>query len=203
MYLTVREYDEVRSLEEVGRRVRDDLVPILRRMAGFRAYYAVGADSGSNAFSITVFEEREAALDANEYTRAWAVAKLRDLVPSPPEVMGGEVMYHAALAPQARQRDRGYITLYRFSSVAPLPRVWPKLWEITSPPLARQPGFRDFYALASEAHHDRGVAVTVFDSRELAAAQPHLAVALAAEIPNLIPDPPTVTRGVVLAAAVA
>src|SRR5688500_8320138 len=88
VYLTVRTYRGIGSPGEVAARVAEGLVPMLRSLPGFHAYYAA-ADNG-DAFSVSVFASRSPALAANECTRKWVVANLRNLLPNPPEVMGGE-----------------------------------------------------------------------------------------------------------------
>lgn len=203
MYLTIREYAEVRSLREIGRRVGEGLLPTLRDMAGFRAYYAVGTDDGCGAFSISIFDHRDEALAANEQTRAWVVATLRDLAPEPPSVMGGEIIHDAVALADQPGRD-GYVSVYVFDGAASLERVWPGVRAVVAPRLAQRPGFRRLYTMASEAHSNRGIAVTVFESRETASvAQEYVLAAIATELMDLLLNPPTVTRGEILVAGTA
>jgi hypothetical protein len=80
MYLTIRTYaGGVGPPEEIARRARGGVVPMLRGMPGFRAYYAAAAEGGGGGgvvFSVTAFDTRAQALAANERTRAWVAANI-------------------------------------------------------------------------------------------------------------------------------
>jgi hypothetical protein len=103
VFVTVRRYDAKRPVDVIGRRVRDGLVPILRRQSGFRAYYAFASDDG-RPVSVSVFDGRGTAMAANERVRAWVAENLEELLPSPPEVTSGE-MRHGVVPP--RQQPGG------------------------------------------------------------------------------------------------
>jgi heme-degrading monooxygenase HmoA len=201
MYLTIRTYaGGVGPPEEIARRVRGGVVPMLRGMPGFVAYYAAAAEGGGGGrvvFSVTVFDTRAQALDANERTRAWVTATMRDLLPEPPEVTGGEVTHHEA-AEGAAGRD-GYVAVRVFDGAGPRERVRDRVGAVKAPLHARQPGFRRFWALRSESHAARAVAVTIHeDAAAAAAAQARVLEAVAAEMGDLLPDAPTVLAGPVL-----
>ncbi len=81
------------SVNEVARRLQDGIVPTLRNLPGFVAYYFVnlGNDEG---MSITVFETRDAAEESNQLSVNWARQNLADITPSPPQPSEGEVLIH-------------------------------------------------------------------------------------------------------------
>jgi len=198
MYLTIRTYaGSIGPPEEIGRRVREGVAPMLRGMPGFRAYYAAAMDGDGGAFSVTVFDTRAQALDANERTRAWVTANMRDLLPDPPEVTGGEVTHYEA-SEGAAGRD-GYVAVRVFDGAGPRERVRDRVGAVKAPLHARQPGFRRFWALRSESHAARAVAVTIHeDAAVAAAAQAQVLEAVAAEMGDLLPDAPKVLAGPVL-----
>jgi hypothetical protein len=206
MYLTIRQYAGVRSPEEIGRRVGAGLVPALRAMPGFRAYYAVGAeDGGGGAFSVTVFDRREVALEANEWTRAWVAGHLRDLAPEPPEVTGGEVVHAEEEAPpQGRSRD-GWVVVWAFDAMGPPEWVRRGLRDIAQAlGGGREPGLRRLWVLASEGQTGRGVVVAVFEGRERAMRAHEQVLAIVREKEGgVAPDPPRVTAGRTLVLATA
>jgi hypothetical protein len=94
MYLTIRKYAGKGGL--IGRLappVRDGLVPLLRQAPGSKGYGAFASEDG-HVVSVSVFDDREAAVRANEQVREWVGANLRDMLPDPPEVLAGEALLH-------------------------------------------------------------------------------------------------------------
>jgi hypothetical protein len=93
-YLTIRKYSGTGAPEEIGRRVREGLLPTLRQEPGFRAYYAAPIDGGGGVFSVSVFDDREAMLAANAHALDWAASNLADLPTGAPEVTTADVKVH-------------------------------------------------------------------------------------------------------------
>jgi len=91
MYAVVRRYDGVRDPAEAGRRVQEGLVPLIREVPGFVAYYWVNAGGGV-MYSTSVFQdqagEEESTKRAEEYVRD----NLASLFPHLPQVTAGEVV---------------------------------------------------------------------------------------------------------------
>jgi hypothetical protein len=103
MYAVVRKFNHMRSIDEAGRRAANGLGPILKQSPGFIAYYVVrfGDESGG---SITLFETREAAQEAQKKAMSWLKTNLADLTDEEPEVMAGDVL--AAVTAQGASGDR-------------------------------------------------------------------------------------------------
>ena len=95
MFVVMRRYAAGARADEVARRVGEGLVPILKGLPGFRAYYAFVGDDG-RPVSVSIVESRAAAVAANERVRDWVGASMRDLIPDPPEVVMGEMLVDAA-----------------------------------------------------------------------------------------------------------
>jgi len=89
MFISVRKYRLAGDIEELNRRVRDEFVPILKQLPGFRGYHTFDAGGGT-IVSISLFDSREAALASNDRAREWVARSIAHLVPDPPEIMGGE-----------------------------------------------------------------------------------------------------------------
>ena len=79
----------------MARRVGDGLVPILKDLPGYRAYYVFVAEDG-RPVAVSLTRDRATALAANERVRAWVAAHVADLLPDPPEVAMGEVLVDGA-----------------------------------------------------------------------------------------------------------
>jgi hypothetical protein len=90
MYAVIRRI-RMRSVSEAARRAADGLGPVLKQSPGFVAYHLIqfGSDSGG---SITLFETRAAAEEANQKALAWIRQNLADLADGEPEVLQGEVL---------------------------------------------------------------------------------------------------------------
>ena len=91
MYMVIRKFKNMRNLEEAGRRALDGLGPILKQTPGFRGYYVF--DYGEGGGSVSLFDSREAAEQANEKAVAWVKDNLADFFSGePPEVTRAEVL---------------------------------------------------------------------------------------------------------------
>lgn len=96
MYATIRRYPaSAGRAEEVARRVGEGLVPVLRELPGYRAYYCFVADDG-RPVAVSLTRDRTTALAADERARAWVAAHMADLIPGPPEVAMGEILVDGA-----------------------------------------------------------------------------------------------------------
>jgi hypothetical protein len=95
MYATVRRYEGITDPAEVGRRVREGFVPLLREIEGFVAYY--WADAGNGVMVATsVFEDQAGADASNRKAATWIrEQEMGDLLPNPPQITAGEVVASA------------------------------------------------------------------------------------------------------------
>jgi hypothetical protein len=90
MYATVRRYEGVTDPAEVGRRVAEGFVPLIKQIPGFVAYYWVDAGGGVMA-STSVFEDRAGAEASTDRAADWVRENIASLLPNPPQVTAGEV----------------------------------------------------------------------------------------------------------------
>ena len=95
MFVVIRSYTAGARADEVARRVGEGLVPVLKALPGFRAYYAFVGEDG-RPVSVSIVENRAAAAVANERAREWVAANMADLVAGPPQVTMGEMLVDAA-----------------------------------------------------------------------------------------------------------
>jgi hypothetical protein len=91
MYAVLRKFNNMRNIDEAGRRAVDGLGPMLRQMPGFKGYY-VFTGGGSVGASFTLFESQEAAQAAHQKALGWIRANLADLYEGEPEIVAGEVL---------------------------------------------------------------------------------------------------------------
>ncbi len=91
MYIALRKYDECRDAGEVNKRVVETLIPKLRQFDGFQSYTVVDLGNES-VMSISVFDTKAQAENANVQVRTLVRETLNDLLPYPPEVRIGRVL---------------------------------------------------------------------------------------------------------------
>jgi hypothetical protein len=96
MYLVIRKFSRMRTVEEAARRAESGIGQLMKQASGFLGYYIFDAGDGV-AGSVTLFETREAAEAANQQALAWIQGSLGDLIEGEPEVIAGEVL--AAVTP--------------------------------------------------------------------------------------------------------
>jgi hypothetical protein len=90
MFISIRRYSSVRSVNEVCQKIRSGFVPLLQGSPGFIAYYAIDAGNGTMA-TISMFSMQEMALESNEKAARWLQENVADLQPEPAEITSGEV----------------------------------------------------------------------------------------------------------------
>lgn len=84
--------------EEVVRRVRGGLVPLLTSMPGFASYGLLAESDQGHGASLTAFGDRAQAEAANEKALAWIRENLGDMVTKPLEIVQGEIKIRHARA---------------------------------------------------------------------------------------------------------
>jgi hypothetical protein len=90
MYVSVRRYvTDPKSVNEVMRRIREELVPIISKAPGFLNYHVLDAGNGVLA-SISMFGNK-AGEESNRLVANWAKT-LGSLLPNPPQITAGHVV---------------------------------------------------------------------------------------------------------------
>ena len=89
MHISVRRYDHVVSVGEVCRKIEASFVPLLRKVPGFIAYYAVDAGGGTMA-TISIFSTERMALDSNDTAAKWLKDNVAELQPEPATILAGK-----------------------------------------------------------------------------------------------------------------
>ena len=96
MHTAIRQYQvDPGSVDEITRGVNEGLLPLIKDVSGFQAYYALDAGGGRIA-SVSVFEDRAGAEESSRVAADWIRQNMASLFPNPPEVMEGEVVAHDA-----------------------------------------------------------------------------------------------------------
>jgi len=193
MYVTIRRYaDKGNLMDRLAPRVRDGLVPQLKRAAGFKGYCAFASEDG-HVVSVSIFDDRQSATRANEQVREWVTSNLGDLLPHPPEVMAGEVLLHKEAKVQSSGTDL-FAAVRAWDGVGPKDEVLPMVREHIFPILTSAPGFRGYYTFLDEQYASRGVSASLFDNREHAMAAQERVVATMRD-KRIASNPPTVHSG--------
>jgi len=115
-YAVIRRYTGLApdAIEDVARRVNEELVPLLSQLPGFVAYCALHT-GGDVVASITVFEDRAGADESTRRVAAWVEEHLASVVPNPPQFTAGTVIAYkvkggsppGAVSEPGRSRGRG------------------------------------------------------------------------------------------------
>lgn len=96
MYVVIRKFNNMRSVDEAARRAEVGLGPILKQTPGFKAYYVFDGGNGVGG-SVTLFESRESAMVVSQSSLLWLKENLADLYEGEPELTSGEVLVSARL----------------------------------------------------------------------------------------------------------
>ena len=185
---------------EAARRARDHIVPLVQGRPGFRGYCGFVTDQGDAAYAISVFADRETAMDAHRRVRDWIEAHMRDLMPEAPEVVAGETVFHEVSHPQAQQKDSQpslHVVIRTYSGITgQTETMHSTVSEHVLPAIRRAPGFRGFYAFRDEAEPTRAVSVTLFETRQAAMESHEQVMAIMREqLGEMAYRPPRVVAG--------
>jgi len=92
MFTCIRKYTVRRgSAEELARRVREDFVPMIRQMPGFRSYYLL--DGGPDVLiTVSRFDSVDEAFASNEKAADWVRNNVLEFTRGMPEVMVGNTL---------------------------------------------------------------------------------------------------------------
>ena len=91
MYVTIRKYARCGDAKEINRIAQAEILPLLRKVPGFRSYTTV--DAGSHVVvSISTFDSKASAEAANTAARGVVQKSMAKLLPNPPEITVGEVL---------------------------------------------------------------------------------------------------------------
>jgi hypothetical protein len=89
MYAAIRQYRSGDSAE-LARRVREEFLPVVSGIPGFRAYYVIDDGAGGIA-SISLCDDRVGAEETTRRAADWVRESVSELIDGPPEVTAGEV----------------------------------------------------------------------------------------------------------------
>jgi len=92
MYMSVRQYDKVSNMEDLGRQSRETFEPLISTVPGFVGYYFTDAGGGT-VFSTSIFETKANADESNRIAAEW-VGKNPNVLPTATRVVTGEVIGH-------------------------------------------------------------------------------------------------------------
>jgi hypothetical protein len=96
MFATIRRYEGVDQSRtaELTSKVKETLVPQLRKLPGFEGYYLI--DAGNGVFSsLGLFEKPEQGKESTSVVAAWIRdEKLETLIPNEPKITTGQVVAH-------------------------------------------------------------------------------------------------------------
>jgi len=94
MYAVIRrvQFDHGKR-EEVNRKVQDMLVPILKKVPGFVAYYWLETGEGAGA-SLSVYKDKAGAEESVRSAAEFVKQHMADVVTKKPEIIQGEVKAH-------------------------------------------------------------------------------------------------------------
>ena len=94
MHATIRRYEGVDAtrMNEVTSKVKETLVPQLRELPGFAAYYLIDAGNGVVS-SLGLFETSEQADESTKVVAKWITDEnLNTAIPNAPKITSGKVV---------------------------------------------------------------------------------------------------------------
>ena len=184
MYVNLRRYPKIAaSKEAIARSVEDELLPELRKEPGFKGYCAFRGEDGAGV-SVSVFEDREAALRSTHTARQW-VMRHQDFFLERGEEFSGECMVHEG--PYGAEQGAGesrlslYVLVRELDNVPGTQDTRAFVQQRTLPMITRSPGFRGVYMARHDRAEGRAAVVTLFDGMQHAAACHDRAVELLRE----------------------
>jgi hypothetical protein len=97
MFATIRRYEGVDAARtnEITGKVNDTLVPQLRELPGFSAYYLIDAGNGVLS-SLGLFETSEQSDESTKVVAKWITDEsFNTAIPNAPKITSGRVVVHS------------------------------------------------------------------------------------------------------------
>jgi hypothetical protein len=97
MHATIRRYEGVDTTRtnEVASKVKDTLVPQLRKLPGFSGYYLIEAGNGVMS-SLGLFQTPEQGDESTKVVSNWITDEnLNTAIPNAPKITSGKVVAHS------------------------------------------------------------------------------------------------------------
>ncbi len=196
MFIAIRVYRGTTNPEEVNRRIVASLVPVMRRMPGFRNYTTVDLGGGTIC-SVSLFDSRAEADAATAEARGIVQATLTVLVPNPPEVRMGVVMSTVRGA-----GEPSHIAIRTYDGCKDAQELDRRIGAHLMPALRAMPGFRGY--TTSDLGGGRVASISLFDSAVNADnANAQARPLVAAHLADILSSPPEVLVGRVMSETLA
>ena len=97
MHATIRRYEgvDMTRTNEVASKVKETLVPQLRKLPGFEGYYLIQADNGVLS-SLGLFQTSEQDAESTKLVSKWiADENFNAAFPNAPKITSGKVVAHS------------------------------------------------------------------------------------------------------------
>ena len=96
LYVVVRDYDGVRSIEQLTALADEHVLPVIRHAPGLRVHYTFtsGQEQGRVA-AVSMFGSRENAVRVSDRVVGIMRERAKDVAPNPPRVTAGEAVVAA------------------------------------------------------------------------------------------------------------
>jgi heme-degrading monooxygenase HmoA len=91
MYVVVRRYKLAGSSKEVLRRAREEFLPSITSLPGFKAFHVADC-GGRDIMSISFWDSKVDAKRSTEAARQWISKSAIGLLPFPPELIEGDTV---------------------------------------------------------------------------------------------------------------
>ena len=97
MHATIRRYEgvDMTRTNEVTSKIKQTLVPQLRKLPGFEGYYLIEADNGVMS-SLGLFETSDQAGESTKLISKWITDEnFTTAIPNAPKITSGKVVVHS------------------------------------------------------------------------------------------------------------
>ncbi|MBI3964115.1 MAG: hypothetical protein HY329_00650 [Chloroflexi bacterium] len=194
MYLARRRYTlDPARVDEVARGAQG-VVPLVRAVRGFVAYYLVKTADGAS--SISVFETRAQVDESNVVAAEYIKQHLAAALPNPPQVIPGEVLVYAHNPAAAANKDRLYVVRRDYTVPGSIDRIAQQSREGFVPIISQAPGFVEYFVVRTPA----GLSSLTFFEEQAQAEEstPQAVQWLKENLAGLVPNPADVRVGEVV-----
>lgn len=94
MYAAIRQGKAKAGMaEDLGRTIKEEAIPIISDVPGFKAYYVIYAPDDT-VTAISIFDDYAGAEESNRRALAWIEKSLAPLLLGPATAMAGPVIVH-------------------------------------------------------------------------------------------------------------
>ncbi len=202
MHVSVRRFPDLgRRVGKLAPLIRAELVPCLKQTSGFLGHCTIASED-DHLIILSVARNRPSAIEIDARIGRWMRPDATESASTKMDVTSGEALLHEVASIQRENKPAMFGVVRFYDGIGPRDEILPLVREHVFLTITGAAGFRGYYAFIDERKETRGVAVSLFDSRDHALEANERVVAVMRDR-HIAPNAPSIVAGPTIGVAAA